>query len=153
MTSKKAAKSQPASKAPKLEDLKPIDRSSLLKQIHATMPLPIREEVGADGSLVYVGGDPGEVVVRIAQGRMTVSVFGTECEGSDTPMVSPQTLVKLQWTYLPAGLLTRLLPEIIEVARQIRLAKYCKCEHCGETKPPEWMHENGICQSCDQHNA
>lgn len=134
-------------------ELQPLDRSSLLKQIHATMPLPIREEVCADGSLVYVGGDPGEVVIRIAQDRITVSMFEIEWEGSHTPVVSPQPLMELHWKCLPAKLLTTFLHEMIEVAGKLRRSKYRKCERCGDTKPPEWMHDNGSCQSCDERST
>ncbi len=130
-----------------------LDRGSLLNQIHAMMPLPIREEVCADGSVVYVGGDPGEVVVRVAPSRITVSVFGIVWEGSHTPVVSPQPLMSLHWKRLPAALLTTFLHTMIEAARQLRRAKYRRCERCGETKPPEWMHDNGSCQGCAERSA
>ena len=135
-------------------NLETLDRSSLLKQVHATMPLPVREEVCADGSIVYVAGDPGEVVVRVAQSRITVAVFAIVWEGSQTPVVSPQPLVSLHWKRLPAALLTTFLHEMIEAARQLRRAKYRRCECCGETKPPEWMHDSGSCQGCaEQHSG
>ncbi len=136
--------------APADADLNPLDRDSLLKLIHATIPLPTREEDCADGSLVFVGGDPGEVVVRVAKGRITVSIFGIVGEGSQTPVVRPQALISLHWKRLPAARLKTILHEMIEAARQLRRAKYRKCERCGETKPPEWMHDTGGCQSCAQ---
>ncbi len=133
-------------------DLTAIDRRSLLKLIHATMPLPTREETGADGSLVFVGGDPGEVIIRVARSQISVSVFGIVWEGSHTPVVSPKPLLSLNWRLMPAARLTPLLHDMIEAAQQIRLATFHKCEHCGETKPPEWMHGKNCCQSCaEQH--
>ena len=167
MAPKNRTNPQPSNETPKPDDthtkngiadraiqgntgLQPLDRSSLLKQIHATMPLPTREEVSADGSIVYVGGDPGEVVVRVARSRITVSVFGIVWEGSQTPVVCPQPLMSLHWKRLPAARLKTILNEMIEAARQLRRAKYRRCERCGETKPPEWMHDAGGCQSCAQ---
>ena len=131
-------------------DLHSLHRDSLIKLIITTMPFPLREEECADGSLVFVGGDPGEVVVRVARSRITVSVFGIVWEGSQTPVVCPQPLMSLHWRRLPAARLTTILYEMIEAARQLRRASYCKCERCGETKPPEWMHGTGACQSCAQ---
>jgi len=132
-------------------DLQPLDRDSLLKLIIAKIPFPLREEECADGSLVFVGGDPGEVVVRVARSRITVSVFGIVWEGSQTPVVCPQPLMSLHWRRLPGARLTTILHEMIEAARQLRRASYCKCARCGEIKPPEWMHGTGACQSCAQH--
>ena len=129
-------------------DLQPINRASLLKKIYAAVPLPIREEACADGSHVYVGGDPAEVVVRVSNHQITVSAFAIKWEGADTPVVCPQPIMSIYWKRLPAIRLTTILHEMIEAAGQLRRAKYRNCERCGETKPPEWMHKSGMCQSC-----
>lgn len=129
-------------------DLQPFDRRSLLKLIHATIPLPTREENCADGSLVFVGGDPGEVVVRVAGSRITISVFSIVFEGPHTPVVRTQPIMCLNWRVVPAVQLTSLLQDMIETARQLRRSQFRRCNKCGETKPPEWMHDDDACQGC-----
>ena len=161
MPQKKRTKSKSLSQRPKLgkprktksiADISPLDRSSLLKLIHATIPLPTREENCADGSLIFIGGDPGDVVIRVARSQITVSVFGIVWEGPHTPLVRPQPLAGLNWRLMPAARLTTFLHDLIEAAQQIRLANFRKCAHCGETKPPEWMHRKDCCQSCAERN-
>ncbi|MFO1041822.1 MAG: hypothetical protein U0941_08555 [Planctomycetaceae bacterium] len=129
-------------------DMQPLDRRSLLKLIHATIPLPTREENCADGSLVFVGGDPGEVVIRVAGSRITISVFSIALEGPHTPVVHTQPIMSMNWRVIPAVQLTSLLQDMIETARQLRQSQFRKCVKCGETKPPEWMHDEDSCQGC-----
>lgn len=150
----KTTKGRTASKATPDTSLEPLERDALLKLIHATMPLPMREEDCADGSHVYVGGDPDEVVVRVSNHRIIVSLFAIVWEGKLTPVVRPQSLASLNWKLIPAARLTPLLQGMIETARKLRRARFRKCDQCGETKPPEWMHAKGGCQSCaEQHLA
>ena len=129
-------------------DLQPLDRKSLLNQIHATIPLPTREENCADGSLVFVGGDHGEVVVRVMADQITVSVFATEIETSGSLGVRPQQIVTLNWKIIPAAKMTLLLRDLIETAQQLRRAQFRKCRRCNETKPPEWMYDAELCEGC-----
>ena len=165
MAPRKRRQSQPESKVPKLgdsrkaervgdgtarsdADMQPIDRESLLNLLHHTMQLPMRQEESADGTFVFVDGDPGEVVVRVARNRINVSVFAIVREPLHTPVVRPQPLMTLNWKVVPAARLRTILQEMIETARKLRRAKFRTCERCGETKPPEWMHDNESCQGC-----
>ena len=81
------------------------------------------ESVG-DGALKLIGGDPEEVVVH------------------------PIPIASLYWRRIPSDRLRHELKNLIETAREIRRSKYRQCCHCGESKPPEWLHDEQTCHSC-----
>jgi hypothetical protein len=131
-----------------MSDLEPIDREYLLQEIQELLPDPVREETQLDGDVVLVGGDPGEVIVRISGSKFSIAVFTIRWDGPHTPVVRPKQLATLNWQRLPASTAMMTLHGLISAAVEIRRAKYRKCERCGETKPPEWMHDEQTCQSC-----
>jgi hypothetical protein len=135
-----------------MTDRKPIDRGFLLRELRELLAAPVREETQLDGSIVMVGGDPSEVIVRVGAGKVSVAVFSVRWEGPDTPVVRPNHFATLSWRRLPASTLMMTLHGLIRAAREDRTAKYRRCERCGEVNPPEWMHDEKTCQSCaEQH--
>jgi hypothetical protein len=131
-----------------MADVEPIDSDVLLREIRSFLPAPVREEIRLNGALILTGGQPGEVVVRVAGSRITVAECAVVWHGPSTPVVHPRTLASLNWARLPAAALLQNLHSLIESACEIRRAKYRTCERCGETKPPERMHNGVTCQSC-----
>lgn len=63
-----------------------LDRNSLLVLIEEMLPKPVEVDTPRDGSLVLVGGNPGEVVVRIIGGRVRIAEFCVWWEGPHTPV-------------------------------------------------------------------
>lgn len=120
-----------------MTDFAPIEREHLMQEIQRVLPDPTSEETQLDGSLTFVGGDPGEVIVKVSGNQVSVAVFSIRWDGPHTPVVCPKQLGKLNWKRLPASRLMMTLHDLIESAQKIRRAKYGKCERCGETKPPE----------------
>lgn len=135
-----------------MTNLEPIDRDCLLKEIQALLPDPIREDTQLDGDVLFVGGDPGEVIVRIGGSKISIAVYSVRWEGPHTPVVRPKPLATLNWKRLPAARTMMELHSLIESAIEIRRSKYGKCERCGKTQPPEWMHGEDICQSCAERD-
>jgi len=131
-----------------MNNLEPIDRDYLLQELQELLPDPVREEIQLDGDVVLVGGDPGEVIVRIRGSKVSIAVYSVRWEGPHTPVTRPKQLATLNWKRLPASRTMMTLHTLVESAVEIRRAKYRKCEKCGEMKPPEWMHGEGICRSC-----
>lgn len=131
-----------------MSNLEPISQCMLRQELRSLLPDPVREETQLDGTLVLIGGYPGEVVVRIHGSRATVAVFAIVWEGPHTSVVRPMSLGSLNWRRLPASSLLMAIHQLIKSARELRLANYKKCERCGETMPPEWMHDGKTCQSC-----
>jgi hypothetical protein len=131
-----------------MTDLESIDRDCLLKEVQEILPEPVRQETQLDGDVVLVGGDPGEVIVRIGGSKVSIAVYSVRWEGPHTPVVRPKQLATLNWKRLPASRTMMELHSLIESAVEIRRSKYGKCVRCGETNPPEWMHDENTCQSC-----
>lgn len=125
-----------------------LDRDSLLEEIRSLLPDPVQDDTQLDGDVVLVGGDPGEVIVRISGSKVSIAVFSVRWEGPHTPVVHPKPLATLNWKRLPAITMMVMMHGLVSAAVELRRAKYRKCEKCGVTKPPEWMHGNDICQSC-----
>jgi hypothetical protein len=131
-----------------MDDLDPIRRDDLLEHVRRSLPSPVREEAGIDGSTILIGGDPGEVVVRVTASKVSVSVFRVHWDGPHTPRIGPRQLATLSCSRLPAVRTMMALHTLIIAASEVRRASYRKCERFGETKPPEWMHDRRTCQSC-----
>ena len=54
-----------------MSDLEPIDRDYMLQELQELLPDPVREETQLDGEIVLVGGDPGEVIVRVTGSKVS----------------------------------------------------------------------------------
>jgi len=129
-----------------------LNRDSLLDEIRRLLPAPIRDDTQLDGDVVFVGGDPGEVIVRISSSKVSIAMYSVRWEAPHRPVVRPKQLATLNWKRLLAPTTMVTLHGLISAAVELRRAKYRKCEKCGETKPPEWMHGEEVCQSCaEQH--
>jgi hypothetical protein len=126
----------------------PLGWEELLASVRAALPQPVREETAPDGSLFMTGGEPGEVIVRLGESAVAVWEFAIEWQGPHTTVAKPIRFGSVQWTHLPAGRAMTLLSGLIGTARESRRSKYLQCRLCEETKPPEWMHEEDVCQGC-----
>ena len=131
-----------------MDNREPISRDEVLKELKELLGASIREETQFDGTIVMVGGDPAEVIVWVGRRKVSIALFRVCWEGPHTPMVRPIHFATLNWRRIPASTLIAALHSLINAAREVRRAKYRRCERCGEIKPPEWMHDEKTCQSC-----
>lgn len=125
-----------------------MGRDDLPMEVSQLLGSAIYEETQLDGTIVMVGGDPGEVIVRVGRSEVSIALFRVCWEGPHTSVVRPVHLATLIWRRLPASTLMVTLDSLIIAAREVRTATYRQCGRCGETKPPEWMHDQKTCQSC-----
>src|SRR3954452_11132186 len=95
-----------------------MDRESVRRYVKEHLPNPIRESEGLDGSLTLVGGDPGEVIVRLTAEEVLVSVFSVRWEGPHTPQVLPRPLASLSWCYIPTSSLMMSLHTLVAAASE-----------------------------------
>jgi len=110
--------------------------------IRTMMPKPVALQDG-----LLVGGDPGEVVVRITAREIAVAAFANVWDGQ-TPRVAPQG-----WKTFPLDAKPARVAQAIIKARARRLGTYRWCPECHEINPPEWMADS-TCQSCsEKHGA
>jgi hypothetical protein len=101
-----------------------------------------------DGIHTFFGDEPDEVILHIRGSKLAISVFSRRWDGPSSLVVHPIPIASLNWRRIPLDLLKTELTSLIETARKIRRSRFCKCFKCGDTKPPEWMHDEKTCQSC-----
>jgi hypothetical protein len=79
----------------------PLAWEALVASLVHELPQPVKHETALDGATVFVGGDPGEVVVRLTDAVLTVSEFAVEWQGPHTPVTRPIELGRVHWQWLP----------------------------------------------------
>ena len=128
----------------------PLEWEELLASLRHGLPQPVREEVSADGSTILIGGDPGEVVVRLTIASLTVLEYAVEWQGPHDSVVAPVELGTLRWPELPGVQAMRAVDALVAAARDLRRSKYTTCRLCERPHPPEAMHDDEVCQRCAQ---
>lgn len=109
--------------------------------VRTMLPLPIHIEDD-----LIVGGDPGEVVVRISDDKVAVAAYAVLWDGQE-PRLAPEGRKSFPMTAKPE----RVAKAIIK-ARARRIATYEWCPRCASVRPPECM-SDGICQTCAEKDG
>ncbi len=123
----------------------------LLAYIATHLPSPFVQEEFAD-TVVFTGGDPGEVVVQLTDTSVTVSEYAVRRDAG-TAVIRPRRVGTLRWRRLSSTALMRIVGDLIKGAREHRLARYRTCASCGARKPPEWMRTARLCHDCAARQA
>lgn len=131
----------------------PLQWETLVASLVHELPQPVKRETALDGATVFVGGDPGEVVVRLTDSSLTVSEFAVGWDGPQTPVTQPVELGRLQWQWLPGVEAMHVLRALIDAARHSRRSKYRQCRMCEQVNPPEWMDDEEVCHSCAERDV
>jgi hypothetical protein len=126
-----------------------LEWESLLTSVAHELPQPVAEEAVRDGSIVLVGGDPAEVVVRLTRSMAAVSEYAVEWDGPQETVVRPILFGTLQWRRMPEVHALASLNTLIRAARDSRRSKYVVCARCERAMPPERMFEDGTCVDCE----
>jgi len=116
--------------------------------ITAHLPEPVSQELVSDGSMLLMGGDPGQVIVRLTRSTVTVLEYAARREELHTPGVTPRRVGSVVWRRVPNARAVAAVHALIDAARDARLAKFRTCERCAQSTPPESMHDDAVCQSC-----
>lgn len=119
-------------------------------RVKALLPTPTDLKNLEDNAEWWSGGSPGEVLVGFGQQSIHVSLFDVVWDGPHTPKVKGKKLFSLRYSMLPSSSdeALEVIRLLIEASRRIRLASFTICSHCQEVTPPEWMHNETICQGC-----
>jgi hypothetical protein len=112
------------------------------------LPDPVDQQPEDDGSLIFTGGSPGEVVVHLTSSKVTVSEYAGTWESSARFTVKPRRVGTLLWSRLPETPLFNALSALIKGARDMRHSRYRPCAFCGEKQPPELLFDDGVCVAC-----
>jgi hypothetical protein len=126
----------------------------LIAFLGSQLPAPVEQQPADDGSIQFTGGDPPQVVVLLTQHSVVIAEFAGVW---DTPFkfsAKPRRVGVVKWRRLPENALLAALSALIKGAREARLASFQTCRYCGQRTAPEWLHDEGVCQSCvDQHSG
>ena len=124
----------------------------LLAFLGSQLPKPVDQQEAEDGSVVFMAGEPVEVVVRLTDTNVVVSEFDGVWKTSFHFAVKPRRVGVLKWRRLPETELMNALAALIKGARHARLARYQVCAFCGQTTAPELLHDEKMCESCAERN-
>lgn len=120
----------------------------LMALIGSQLPEPVDQHTAEDGSMIFVGGAPPEVVVHLRDSSVRVSAYAGVWESADRFAVRPWAVGMLKWRRLPETALMHALTTLIKGAREARLAQYRPCRLCERTYPPEALMAGDVCASC-----
>ena len=118
----------------------------LIAFVGAQLPKPVEEHQTDDGSFIFTGGEPAEVIVQVTESTVLVAAFMPE--GGEGGGTEPQPVGELHWRRLPETAVMNALSALIKGSREVRLATYRVCLECGETRAPEDMAEDDVCREC-----
>jgi len=121
----------------------------LLAFISTHMPTPVTQEE-VEGAIIFTGGSPGEVVVRLTERAVIVEEYAVQWVTPYTPVVRPRRVGMVKWRRLPESQLMAVVGDLIKGARLMRRSSFRTCALCNQTNPPEWMSDDTTCQSCTE---
>jgi hypothetical protein len=120
----------------------------LIAFLSTHLPAPVEQQPGSDGSIVFTGGSPGEVVAHLTPTSVVVAEYAGSWETSSTFTVRPRRVGTIKWRRLPQTELMNVVGQLIRGARELRRSRYRVCRYCEETNPPEWMDSDDVCVGC-----
>ena len=120
----------------------------LIAFVGAQLPKPVEEHQTDDGSFIFTGGEPAEVIVQVTEFTVLVAAFVASPEGGDAAPIEPQPVGELHWRLLPETAVMNALSALIKGSREARLATYRVCLDCGQTRAPEEMAAEDLCRDC-----
>ena len=120
----------------------------LIAFVGAQLPAPVEEQQTDDGSFIFSGGDPAEVIVQVTESTVLVAAYIGKREVYNALRAEPQPVGELHWRRLPETAVMNALSALIKGAREVRLATYRVCFDCGAKKAPEHMQTDEVCREC-----
>ena len=123
----------------------------LIAFLESQLPGPVEQRPASDGSLIFTGGSPAEVVVLLDDSSVIVSEYAGLWKSPDRFMVKPRRIGLLKWRRMPETAMMNALSALIKGARETRLSRYRPCTVCGEKSPPESLFADDVCEACAEH--
>jgi hypothetical protein len=133
-----------------MSDWQPAAYEEVLAFVLAQLGEPIAQHAEDDGSVLITHGDPAEVIVRITESHVVVAEHAVSWHTPHDPVVEPIEIGAVFWAHLSSDAALRAIRTLLVGARESRLAKFRVCAMCERATPPEWMHDDDVCQACAQ---
>ena len=125
----------------------------LIAFLASQLPAPVDQQSLADNSIQFTGGDPPAVVALLTHTSVVVSEFAGVWETPFTFVAKPRRVGIVKWRRLPENALLAAVSALIKGAREARVSSFQTCRFCGQRTAPEWLQDEGICQSCADHQG
>ena len=126
----------------------PVEWESLLTSLIHELPQPVVQDQVRDGSLILVGGEPPEVIVRLTRATASVSQYDVDLREPHEPIVRPILLGSVQWRRLSEAHALSTISALIRAARDRRRSRYEPCVICGKLLAPEFVADDELCDEC-----
>ena len=120
----------------------------LIAFLGSQLPAPVEQHCSGDGSLIFTGGSPAEVVVQLADTSVIVAEYAGVWVGLDRFTLKPRRVGLLKWRRLSETATIQVLSALIKGAREARLSRYRPCSSCNQKSPPELLFGDDVCQDC-----
>jgi hypothetical protein len=120
----------------------------LIAFLSTHLPSPVEQMEDTNGILVFRGGAPVEVIATLTHTSVIIDEFAVRWETPMSAVERPRRVGALNWRRLPESTLMNVVGQLIKGTREIRRSRYKACRFCGRTNPPEWLHNDDVCQGC-----
>jgi hypothetical protein len=120
----------------------------LIAFLGSQLPSPVEQHEANDGTLIFIGGAPAEVVVHLDESSVVVSEYAEVRESIDRVTPKPRRVGLLRWRRLPETQLMNAVSALIKGAREMRVARYRHCTVCAQKNPPEALSKDDVCPGC-----
>lgn len=119
--------------------------------ISTHLPEPVERHEEPDDSMTFIGGDPGQVIVRLGPKAIEVLEYAVSWDTPHAPTLAPRRIGVVVWGRARNEATVKAVGALIAAARESRLSKFRNCRVCEASTPPEWMH-GAVCHSCAQRH-
>jgi hypothetical protein len=116
----------------------------------AQLPEPVEREGTGEDTVLFLGGDPPEVIVRLSPRTIDVGEF-TVRRVAGNAMVTPRWLGRLRWTRLGTDRAIAAVEALVAAARENRRSRFRTCVVCERLTAPEHLRDDEVCQGCAEH--
>ena len=119
----------------------------LIAFLGSQLPAPVEQQPSDDGSIVFIGGAPAEVVVQLDESNVIVFEYAGVWE-TDGFVVKPRRVGLVKWRRLSETAVMNAVSTLVKGAREMRLARYRSCSSCGDKYAPELLFSDDVCHRC-----
>ncbi len=128
-----------------------LSSEEIVEIIKSSLPRPV-QIIELDGEMRILGGEPVQVSVGLFSKKLVVYLFSVHWEGSANPLPvnTPIAIVDQDDYPTSQSAFRDLITDLISESIKMRVSTFITCPNCGNFSPPEWMHNQEICQACAQ---
>ena len=112
----------------------------LIAFVGAQLPKPVEEHQTDDGSFIFTGGEPAEVIVQVTESTVLVAAFVAIPEGGDASATEPQPVGELHWRLLPE---TAVMNALSALDQGLAGSASCDLSRLSRLRPDESARRHG----------